>query len=95
MGNSTYQFDYFSVRETEAFRYYQLPQIFFEDERFKKKSGCKFSTDAKVLYSMLLNRVSLSKKINGLINEVECMLFVQTKKFKICWIVLTRKQRKV
>lgn len=61
MENPAYHFDYFSVRKTEAFRYYQVPQIFFEDERFTHPKNCKFSAEAKLLYAVLLNRVSLSK----------------------------------
>ena len=50
-------FGYFSEEESEQFAFYRIPQVLFKDERFSK-----LSTDAKVLYGLFLNRVSLSKK---------------------------------
>ena len=50
-------FGYFSEAESEQFAFYRIPQVLFKDERFSK-----LSTDAKVLYGLFLNRVSLSKK---------------------------------
>ena len=50
-------FGYFHEEESEQFAFYMIPQILFKDEKF-----AKLSTDAKVLYGLFLNRVSLSKK---------------------------------
>jgi hypothetical protein len=50
-------FDYFREEESEQFAFYMIPQVLFKDEKF-----AKLSTDAKVLYGLFLNRVSLSKK---------------------------------
>lgn len=50
-------FGYFREEESEQFAFYRIPQVLFKDERFSK-----LSTDAKVLYGLFLNRVSLSKK---------------------------------
>lgn len=50
-------FGYFHEEESEQFAFYMIPQILFKDEKF-----VKLSTDAKVLYGLFLNRVSLSKK---------------------------------
>lgn len=50
-------FGYFREEESEQFAFYRIPQILFKDEKF-----AKLSTDAKVLYGLFLNRVSLSKK---------------------------------
>lgn len=50
-------FGYFSEEESEQFAFYRIPQILFKDDKF-----AKLSTDAKVLYGLFLNRVSLSKK---------------------------------
>ncbi|MBO5620605.1 MAG: replication initiator protein A [Butyrivibrio sp.] len=50
-------FGYFHEEESEQFAFYRIPQILFKDEKF-----AKLSTDAKVLYGLFLNRVSLSKK---------------------------------
>lgn len=50
-------FGYFHEEESEQFAFYRIPQVLFKDEKF-----AKLSTDAKVLYVLFLNRVSLSKK---------------------------------
>lgn len=42
-------------RDGDRFSYYMLPKLLVTDERFKS-----FSSDAKILYSCLLERISLS-----------------------------------
>ncbi len=49
--------------EAEQFVFYRVPKILFKDKRFSK-----ISSDAKLLYSLFLDRMSLSRK-NGLIDE--------------------------
>ncbi len=49
------EFDYFYNRDGDRFSYYMLPKIIVTDERFKN-----LSSDAKILYSCLLERTSLS-----------------------------------
>jgi predicted transcriptional regulator len=53
-------FDYFYSHEADQFTFYQIPQELFTP-KFKN-----LSTDAKVLYGLLLNRNSLSRKNNWL-----------------------------
>lgn len=50
-------FGYFHEEESEQFAFYRIPQVLFKNEKF-----AKLSTDAKLLYGLFLNRVSLSKK---------------------------------
>lgn len=52
-------FDYFYPEQAEQFAFFRIPKILFKDKRFKN-----ISTDAKVLYGMMLDRVSLSVKNN-------------------------------
>ena len=52
-------FDCFYGQSGERFSYFRVPQILFRDIRFKD-----LSTDAKTLYGILLDRMSLSVK-NG------------------------------
>ena len=52
-------FDYFYGQSGEMFSYFRMPKILFRDIRFKD-----LSTDAKTLYGILLDRMSLSVK-NG------------------------------
>ncbi|SCW41876.1 Replication initiator protein A (RepA) N-terminus [Lachnospiraceae bacterium C10] len=57
-------FAYFHEEESEQFAFYRIPQVLFKDEKF-----AKLSTDAKVLYGLFLNRVSLSKKNHWIDDE--------------------------
>ncbi len=55
--------EFYMAHEAEQFVFYRIPKILFTDKRFSK-----ISSDAKLLYSLFLDRMSLSKK-NGLIDE--------------------------
>ena len=52
-------YDYFYGAESEQFSFYRIPKVLFTEERFKA-----ISAEAKVLYGLLLARMSLSAK-NG------------------------------
>ena len=56
-------FDYFYEEQSESYAFYKIPKVLFTEEMFEG-----LTTDAKVLYGLLLDRVSLSKK-NGWIDE--------------------------
>lgn len=49
-------FDYFYGAEREHFRYYQMPAVMLEDGHYQR-----LSANAKLLYAVLLNLVSLSQ----------------------------------
>ena len=51
--------DYFYGAESEEFIYFKIPRLLITDEKFKH-----VSTDAKLLYGMLLDRMGLSAKNN-------------------------------
>ena len=55
--------DYFYGQSGEMFSYFRVPKILFRDIKFKD-----LSTDAKTLYGILLDRMSLSVK-NGWLDE--------------------------
>lgn len=50
-------FDYHYGTEAEQYSYYRIPKVLFTDDRFKK-----LSTDSKLLYGLLLDRMGLSIK---------------------------------
>ena len=52
-------FDYFYGEQSEQFVFYRIPKVFYTDSRFRQ-----LSRDARTLYGLLLDRVSLSAK-NG------------------------------
>lgn len=56
-------FDYYYGLEAEQFSFYRVPKILVKDKRFKK-----LSSDAKILYGLMLDRMSLSIK-NGWIDD--------------------------
>ena len=51
------QLDYFYGSEAEQFNFYRIPKLLFSDRRYKS-----VSIDAKVLYGLMLDRMSPSKK---------------------------------
>ena len=54
---------YYYGKEADQFSFYKIPVLLFKDDRFKG-----ISSDAKLLYSLLLARMSLSVK-NGWIDD--------------------------
>lgn len=54
---------YFTVSESEQFVFYKVPKVLFTDEKYKT-----VSTDAKMLYGLLLDRMYLSVK-NGWVDK--------------------------
>ncbi len=50
-------FDYHYGSEAEQYSFYRIPKILIVDDKFKK-----LSTDAKLLYGLMLDRMSLSVK---------------------------------
>ena len=51
------QFDYFQGMEAEQYSFYRVPKILFTEEYFKT-----LTCEAKVLYGLMLDRMSLSVK---------------------------------
>ena len=65
-------FGYFKAGENEKFLFLQLPLLLVKGELFKG-----LSSDAKILYSLLLNRTSLSTK-NGWLDEYNNVYIIYT-----------------
>ena len=58
-----FQFDYYYGTEADQFTFYRIPKVLIKDKRFKG-----LSSDAKILYGLMLDRMSLSKQ-NGWIDN--------------------------
>ena len=56
-------FDYYYGIESEQFSFFRVPRLLIKDKRFKG-----LSSDAKLLYGLMLDRMSLSLK-NGWYDE--------------------------
>lgn len=57
------KFDYYYGIEAEQFSFYRVPRLLIKDARFKE-----LSSDAKLLYGLMLDRLALSIK-NGWLDE--------------------------
>ena len=58
------QFDYFTGMEAEQYSFYRVPKVLFTEPCFKT-----LSCEAKVLYGLMLDRMSLSIKNRWLDSE--------------------------
>ena len=68
----TADLDYFYGQSSELFSFYRIPKLLFQDSRFQP-----LSTDAKTLYGILLDRMSLSVK-NGWLDEQNRVFIIFT-----------------
>ena len=64
--------DYFYGQAGELFSFFRIPKALFQEQRFQN-----LSTDAKILYSILLDRMSLSAK-NGWRDEQGRVYIIHT-----------------
>jgi len=55
---------YFTIQDAEQFTFFRIPKVLFTGERYKD-----MTTDARVLYGILLDRLSLSVKNNWVDKE--------------------------
>lgn len=55
--DGTIKFDYYYGIEAEQFSFYRVPRLLIKDTRFKE-----LSSDAKLLYGLMLDRLALSIK---------------------------------
>ena len=65
-------FDYYYGIEAEQFAFYRVPRLLIKDERFKG-----LSSDAKLLYGLMLDRMSLSMKNGWLDEEIVPISFIR------------------
>ncbi len=57
-------FNYYYGKDAEQFSFYRIPKLLFTDKRF-----ARLSSDAKILYGILLDRMSLSMRNNWVDSE--------------------------
>ena len=67
------KFDFYYGMETEQFPFFRIPQCLFLDKRF-----ASLSINAKVLYGLLLDRMSLSMKNGWVDGENRTYIFCLT-----------------
>lgn len=71
---TTYNSRIYRVEEENSHQFYQMPKELFTNERYKG-----LTSDARVLYTMLLDRKELSRK-NGWIDEYHQVYLIYTRK---------------
>lgn len=71
------QLDYYYGIEAEQFSFYRVPRLLIKDERFKK-----LSSDAKLLYGLMLDRMSLSMKNEWFDDENRAYIIYGVQKWK-------------
>ncbi|MCR5451863.1 MAG: replication initiator protein A [Lachnospiraceae bacterium] len=69
---SDLQFNYYYGREPDQYQFYRIPKLLITDARFKV-----ISSDAKLLYGLMLDRMSLSMK-NGWLDDEERVYIIYT-----------------
>lgn len=67
-------YDYYYGNEAEQYTFYRLPKALFTDTRYKT-----LSDGAKILYDLMLDRMSLSMK-NGWMDEVHMSVQLDTQR---------------
>ena len=76
--NTELGFDYYYGAEAEQFSFFRIPRLLFKDERFKT-----LSCEAKLLYGLMLDRLSLSRN-NGWFDE-QGRVYINYLLEHICW----------
>ncbi len=81
-------FDYFYGQEAESFSFYRIPKVLFTDERF-----AGLTCEAKVLYGLMLDRMSLSVR-NGWLDD-DGKVFIIFRIDDICELIGCASQKAV
>lgn len=65
-------FEYFYGEQLEQFTFFRIPKVLFKDSRYKN-----ISSDAKILYGILLDRMNLSA-VNGWLDQKKRVYIIYT-----------------
>ena len=72
-------FNYYYKNEAEQFNFYRIPKVLFTDKSFSK-----LSVEAKVLYGLLLDRMSLSLKNDWIDSEGKVYIYFKLEDVQEC-----------
>ena len=64
------QFDYFYGQESQQFAFFRIPKVLVKDKKYKR-----MSSDAKILYGLMLDRMELSARNNWFDESNRCYIF--------------------
>ena len=71
-------FDYFYVEQSENYTFYRIPKLLFTEKLF-----ADLSTEAKVLYGLLLDRIGLSRDNGWIDDEGRVYVFFTIRAIKV------------
>lgn len=72
-------FEYFRAEESDQFSFFRIPKALFTEKEF-----ASLSTDAKLLYGILLDRISYPRKMDGLTMMVMSISFIRSQNCRNC-----------
>lgn len=72
-------FEYFRAEESDQFSFFRIPKALFTEKEF-----ASLSTDAKLLYGILLDRISYPRKMAGLTVMVMSISFTRLQNCRSC-----------
>lgn len=84
------KFNYYYGKEAESFSFFRIPKLLFTDPIFSK-----LSSDAKVLYGILLDRMNLSMKNNWLDEENKVYIIFTIEEIAETMCCATQKATKI
>ena len=84
------KFNYYYGKEAEQFSFFRIPKLLFTDESFKD-----LSSDAKVLYGILLDRMNLSMKNNWIDEENKVYIIFTIEEIANIMCCATQKATKI
>ena len=76
MGGSTI-FDYYYGDESNLFSVYRIPRQLITGDAFKS-----LSTDAKLLYGLLLDRIACPQSMVGTMNKAACISITRWRRYR-------------
>ena len=79
-------FNYYYKNEAEQFSFYRIPKQLFTDKRF-----CELSAEAKILYGLLLDRMSLSIKNDWIDEEKRVFIYFKVSEAMECMNICKEK----
>lgn len=84
------KFNYYYGKEAESFSFFRIPKLLFTDHMFTK-----LSSDAKVLYGILLDRMNLSMKNNWIDEENKVYIIFTIEEIAEIMCCATQKATKI
>ena len=84
------KFNYYYGKEAESFSFFRIPKLLFTDPIF-----AKLSSDAKVLYGILLDRMNLSMKNNWIDEENKVYIIFTIEEIAEIMCCATQKATKI